>query len=78
MAGRHVELTRIGGGCGITERASLREDYLNQVQRDFLSRPRPGKRPAGTTPLANVRILPIQAGLMRTARIITVVTTSAP
>jgi hypothetical protein len=33
------------------EPASLREDYLNQVQRDFLSRPRPVAR-AGPTPLA--------------------------
>ncbi len=36
MAGRHV---RPGPMAGTQlETASLREDYLNQVQRDFLSR----------------------------------------
>ncbi len=36
MAGRHVGRGPLAGP--VLEMASLREDYLNQVQRDFLSR----------------------------------------
>jgi hypothetical protein len=44
MAGRLGEVSEVKPRC--LEHASLREDYLNQVQRDFLSRRLRGNTPS--------------------------------
>jgi hypothetical protein len=45
-----VGLPEARKNSGPLEHASLREDYLNQVQRDFLSRRRPLLRTTATPP----------------------------
>jgi hypothetical protein len=45
-----VGLPEARKNSGPVEHASLREDYLNQVQRDFLSRRRPRLRTTATPP----------------------------